>query len=63
RMEAGVINTVEVVEAQQTVASAQLDLIDSVFAHNLAKLSLVRALGHATDRLPSLLEPQTAPLP
>ena len=60
RMEAGVINTVEVVEAQQTVASAQLDLIDSVFAHNLAKLSLARALGHATDQLPSLLKPQAA---
>ena len=56
RMEAGVINTVEVVQAQQTVASAQLDLIDSVFAHNLAKLSLARALGHATDRIPSLLK-------
>ncbi len=63
RMEAGVINTVEVVEAQQTVASAQLDLINSVFAHNLAKLSLARALGHAPDQLPILLKPQTAPLP
>jgi hypothetical protein len=41
RMEAGVINTVEVVQAQQTLSSAQLDLINSVFAHNLAKLSLV----------------------
>ena len=60
RMEAGVINTVEVVQAQQTVASAQLDQIDSVFAHNLAKLSLARALGHATDQLPSLLKPETA---
>ena len=63
RMEAGVINTVEVVQAQQTVAGAQLDLIDSVFAHNLAKLSLARALGHATDRIPNLLKPQAAPLP
>ena len=63
RMEAGVINTLEVVQAQQTVASAQLDLIDSVFAHNLAKLSLARALGHAADQIPSLLKPQTAPLP
>ena len=63
RMEAGVINTVEVVQAQQTVASAQLDLIDSVFAHNLAKLSLARALGQATEQLPSLLKPETAPLP
>jgi len=57
RMEAGIINTVEVVQAQQTVASAQLDQIDSVFAHNLAKLSLARALGHATDQLPGLLKP------
>jgi outer membrane protein TolC len=63
RMEAGVINTLEVVQAQQTVASGQLDLIDSVFAHNLAKLSLARALGHAADQIPSLLTPQTAPLP
>jgi hypothetical protein len=45
------------------VASAQLDQIDSVFAHNLAKLSLARALGHATDQLPSLLRAQKAPLP
>jgi outer membrane protein TolC len=63
RMEAGVINTVEVVQAQQTVASAQLDMIDSVFAHNLAKLSLARALGQATDQLPGLLKPQPAPVP
>jgi outer membrane protein TolC len=63
RMEAGVINTVEVVQAQQTVASAQLDMIDSVFAHNLAKLSLARALGQATEQLPSLLKPEAAPAP
>jgi outer membrane protein TolC len=63
RMEAGVVNTVEVVQAQQTVATAQLDLIDSVFAHNVAKLSLARALGHAGERLPSLLQAQTAPAP
>jgi outer membrane protein TolC len=63
RMEAGVINTVEVVQAQQTVASAQLDLINSVFAHNLGKLSLARALGHTSEQIPGLLKPQTAPLP
>jgi outer membrane protein TolC len=58
RMEAGVINTVEVVQAQQTVSSAQLDVINSVFAHNLAKLSLARALGHASEQLPTLLKAQ-----
>jgi len=63
RMQAGIINTVEVVQAEQTVATAQLDLIDSVFAHNLAKLSLARALGHADQRLPGLLQPQTTPAP
>ncbi len=63
RMEAGVINTVEVVQAQETVASAQLDLIDSVFAHNLGKLSLARALGHAGEQIPSLLPSQTATMP
>ena len=58
RMQAGVVNTLEVVQAQQTLSSAQLDLINSIFAHNLAKLSLARALGRATDQLPSLLTPQ-----
>ena len=63
RMEAGVINTVEVVQAQQTVSSAQLDLINSVFAHNLAKLSLARELGHASEQLPTLLKPQAGQAP
>jgi outer membrane protein TolC len=58
RMQAGVINTVEVVQAQQTVSSAQLDLINSVFAHNLAKLTLARNLGHASEQVPSILKPQ-----
>ena len=60
RMEAGIINTVEVVQAQLTVANAQLDLINSVFAHNLAKLSLARALGRAGEHLPSLLKAEAA---
>lgn len=55
RVDAGIVSTVQVIQAQQTVSSAQLDLIDSVFAHNLAKLSLARALGHAADQLPALL--------
>jgi len=63
RMDVGVINTLEVVRAQETVASAQLDLINSVFAHNLAKLSLARALGNALGQFPSLLKSQPAPVP
>ncbi len=63
RMQAGVINTLEVVQAQQTVSSAQLDLIDSIFAHNLAKLTLARALGNAAGQIPNLLKPQPTPAP
>jgi outer membrane protein TolC len=55
RMEAGVINTVEVVQAQETEANARLDLVNAIFAHNLAKLNLARALGHAGDHLRSML--------
>jgi len=63
RMEAGVINTVEVVQAQQTVSSAQLDLTNSVFAHNLAKLTLARQIGHAGEQVPALLKTQAGQAP
>ncbi len=55
RLEAGVSNNVEVVQSQETVSSAQLDYINSVFAHNIAKLSLARAIGDAADSLPQFL--------
>jgi outer membrane protein TolC len=55
RLEAGVSNNVEVVQSQETVSSAQLDYINSVFAHNIAKLSLARAMGNAADSLPHFL--------
>jgi outer membrane protein TolC len=55
RFDAGVTDSVEVVQAEQTVASAELDYIDSVFAHNVAKLSLARAIGSAADSLPQFL--------
>ena len=49
RFSAGVSDNVEVVQAQQSVSSAELDYIDSVFAHNIAKLSLARAVGGAAE--------------
>lgn len=55
RFEAGVTDSVEVVQSEQTVASAELDYINSVFAHNVAKLSLARAIGGAADSLPQFL--------
>ncbi len=58
RFEAGVTDAVEVVQTQQTVASAQLDYINSLFAHNLAKLSLARAMGGTAENLPQFLKLQ-----
>ena len=58
RFEAGVSENIEVVQSQESVAGANLDYIDSVFAHNLAKLSLARALGNAANRLGQFLPVQ-----
>jgi outer membrane protein TolC len=54
RFEAGVTNTVEVVQAQQQQASAENDYISSLFAWNLARLSLARAIGDAETQLTTL---------
>jgi outer membrane protein TolC len=55
RFTEGVGENVDVVQAQQSVASAELDYIDSVFAHNVAKLSLARAVGRADANLARFL--------
>lgn len=55
RFEAGVSDNVEVVQAQESVSAAAFDHINSVFAHNIAKLSLARALGRTADRLREVL--------
>ncbi len=47
RFAAGVADSVEVVQAQQSLASANDQYIVSLYAHNLAKLQLARALGVA----------------
>jgi outer membrane protein TolC len=56
RYEAGISDNIEVVQAQESAAVAALDYINSVFAHNMAKLSLARAVGVASERLPSFLK-------
>ncbi len=55
RHDAGVADNVDVVQSQQTVATADLDFINSVFAHNIAKLSLARAIGQAESSWPQFL--------
>ena len=49
RFQAGVTNTVEVVQAQQQQATADENYIGSLYAHNVAKLNLARALGVAEE--------------
>jgi len=47
RFRAGVTDSVEVVQAEQSLASANDQNISSLYNHNLAKLQLARALGVA----------------
>jgi outer membrane protein TolC len=47
RFSAGVADSVEVVQSQEAVASAHEQYITSLYNYNLAKISLVRALGIA----------------
>ena len=47
RFTAGVTDTVEVVQSQETVASANEEFISSLYNYNAAKIFLARALGSA----------------
>ena len=61
RFEAGASENTEVVQSQESVTGANLDYIDSVFAHNVAKLALARALGNALEKLEQFLPVQQHP--
>lgn len=54
RFDAGVTNTVEVVQAQEQKAAAENDYISGLFALNLARLTLARATGDAETELSAL---------
>ncbi len=47
RFAAGVTSNIEVTQAQETVASASETFLAALYAHNLAKASLARAVGVA----------------
>lgn len=55
RFVVGITDTVEVVQAEQAVVQADDDYITAVFEHNLAKVSLARAMGNAEQTLPQFL--------
>jgi outer membrane protein TolC len=56
RFSAGVTDTVEVVQAQESVATANDTLISALFASNVAKVALARALGGTEQAIQRLLE-------
>jgi outer membrane protein TolC len=56
RFNAGVATTVEVVQAQEQVASAETDYTSSLFSYGLASAALARATGDAEMQIPELLK-------
>jgi outer membrane protein TolC len=49
RFAAGVTNTVEVVQAQEAVASAHENYISALYSYNYSKIALARAIGFAEE--------------
>jgi outer membrane protein TolC len=49
RFAAGVTDNLEVVQAQESVASANENYISSLYLHNVAKVTLARAIGYAEE--------------
>jgi outer membrane protein TolC len=58
RFASGVADTVEVVQAQEMVSTAEENYIASLSAHNLAKASVARATGQAEKIMRNLLRSQ-----
>jgi outer membrane protein TolC len=53
RFDVGLSNALEVIEAQRAIAEAEDNYISSIYAHNLAKLMLIRSTGTAEKDLQS----------
>ena len=47
RFDVGLANALELMQAQQAIAEAENNYISSLYAHNLAKLMLIRSTGTA----------------
>jgi outer membrane protein TolC len=56
RFTAGVADNLEVIEAQDSVAAANENYISSLYAHNVAKVLLARAIGFAEQGVKQYLE-------
>jgi outer membrane protein TolC len=56
RFAAGVTGNLEVVQAQEAVATSNENYISSLYTYNSAKATLARAMGNAEKTIPSLLQ-------
>jgi outer membrane protein TolC len=56
RFAAGVVDNLEVIQAQEALASANEQYISSLYAHNLAKVELARAVGIAEPAVKQYLK-------
>jgi len=56
RFAAGVTDNLEVVEAQEALAQASESFISSLYAHNIAKIELARAIGFAEEGVKQYLQ-------
>jgi outer membrane protein TolC len=68
RFSAGVTNNIEVIQAQEALATANQQYIGSLYSHNIAKVLLARAIGVAEQTLRQVLGdspavPQDNPAP
>jgi outer membrane protein TolC len=59
RFRAGVTNSLEVVQSQQAVVTANENLTSSLYSYNLAKASLARAMGLRVDESKTFLGVQS----
>jgi outer membrane protein TolC len=56
RFSAGVTDNIEVVQAQESVATANDNLIAALYSHNVSKVALARALGAADQGIQRIVE-------
>jgi outer membrane protein TolC len=56
RFASGVVDNLEVTQAQEAVATANENYISSLYSYNTAKATLGRAIGGAAKSIPSLLQ-------
>jgi outer membrane protein TolC len=56
RFAAGVTDNLEVVQAQEALASANETYISSLYAHNIGKISLAKAIGFAEEGVRQYLQ-------